>query len=82
MSEDIFNAEKVEELFVKYPKLRTIICAGTVSLKATRDILKIDRYEGYNLYLEMLECGAVYGSGSNMYRASPMLREYLNKESE
>ena len=71
------NVEEVEKMFSRYPKWPTIICAGTLSLKATRDILGIDRYECYNAYLDMLEAGAVYGSGSNMYRASPALKEYM-----
>lgn len=71
------NIELVERMFTKYPKLSTIICAGTVSLKATREILCIDRYECYQLYLDLLEAGAIYGSGSNCYRATPKLKEYM-----
>lgn len=71
------NIELVERMFAKYPKLSTIICAGTVSLKATREILCIDRYECYQLYLDLLEAGAIYGSGSNCYRATPKLKEYM-----
>lgn len=72
------DVEKVERMFDRYPKWPNFICAGTVSLKATRDLLGIDRYECYNAYLDMIEAGAVYGSGSNMYRASPALREYMS----
>ena len=68
----------VERMFSRYPKLDTIICAGTVSLKATREILCIDRYECYQMYLDMLEAGAIYGSGSNCYRATTALKEYMN----
>ena len=68
----------VERMFTRYPKLETIICAGTVSLKATREILGIDRYECYQMYLDMLEAGAIYGSGSNCYRATTALKEYMN----
>lgn len=71
------NIELVERMFTKYPKLSTIICAGTVSLKATREILCIDRYECYQMYLDLLEAGAIYGSGSNCYRATPQLKEYM-----
>lgn len=80
MNKDIqanLNVELVEKEFERYPKLRTIICAGTVSLKATRDILCIDRYECYQMYLDLLEAGAIYGSGSNCYRATPALKEYM-----
>lgn len=80
MNKDIqanLNVELVEKEFDRYPKLRTIICAGTVSLKATREILCIDRYECYQMYLDLLEAGAIYGSGSNCYRATPALKEYM-----
>lgn len=70
----------VERMFTRYPKLETIICAGTVSLKATREILSIDRYECYQLYLDLLEAGAIYGSGSNCYRATPMLKDYMRQK--
>lgn len=71
------NIDVVEKMFDKYPKLATIICAGTVSLKATREILGIERYVCYQLYLDLLEAGAIYGSGSNCYRATPSLKEYM-----
>ena len=71
------NIELVERMFTKYPKLSTTICAGTVSLKATREILCIDRYECSQMYLDLLEAGAIYGSGSNCYRATPALKEYM-----
>ena len=71
------KVEVVEKMFGHYPKLSTIICAGTVSLKATREILGIDRYECYQMYLELLEAGAIYGSGSNCYRATPELKDYM-----
>ena len=71
------NRETVEKMFDRYPKLSTIICAGTVSLKATREILGIERYECYQLYLDLLEAGAIYGSGSNCYRATPSLKDYM-----
>lgn len=76
------DVECVEKMFVKYPKLENIICAGTVSLKATRELLCIDRYECYNMYLNLLEAGAIYGSGSNCYRATPKLKEYMYMRKE
>ena len=69
----------VERMFSRYPKLDTIICAGTVSLKATREILGIDRYECYQMYLDLLEAGAIYGSGSNCYRATAQLKDYMRQ---
>ena len=72
----------VERMFNEYPKLETIICAGTVSLKATREILGIDRYECYQLYLDLLEGGAIYGSGSNCYRATSQLKDFVRERME
>lgn len=70
----------VDKMFNRYPKLKTIICAGTVSLKATREILCIDRYECYQMYLDLLEAGAIYGSGSNCYRATSALKDYMRSK--
>lgn len=72
-----FDSEKVAQLLQMYPRLELIICAGTISLKATREILNIDRYLCYNLYLDLLEAGAIYSAGSSLYRATPEMRAYM-----
>ena len=82
MSNDIQRAMDValvERMFSRYSKLDPIICAGTVSLQANRELLCIDRYECYQMYLDLLEAGAIYGSGSNCYRATPQLKEYMRQ---
>lgn len=71
------NKDIVIKTFEQYKELEKIICAGTVSLKATRELLGIDRYECYQMYLDLLSAGAIYGSGSNCYRATPELKEYV-----
>ena len=67
----------VEKWFNRYPKLEAFICAGTVSLKMSRDLLLIDRYEMYDIYLELVEANAVYPSGSNCFRASAELKQFV-----
>lgn len=65
--------------FEKYPKLEDFIAAGTISLKAAREILEVDRYFMFDIYKELLACGAVKGCGSNSFRATPELRDFLQQ---
>ena len=74
-----FDAGVVVKWFTKYPKLETFIGAGTISLKAAREILEVDRYFMYDMYLEMLQAGAVTSSGSNGFRATKPLLEFLRE---
>lgn len=71
------NENVVTKILDTYPKLETLCCAGTVSRKATREIIGIDRYEMNAIYYDLLEAEAVYGSGSNCFRATPALREFV-----
>ena len=71
------NKQVVDKWLSRYPKLEVFIGSGTVSLKAAREILCIDRYEMYDIYLELLEAQAIYGSGSNQFRATKELKAYL-----
>lgn len=71
------NKEVVIKWFDKYPKLETFIGAGTISLKMSREILEVDRYFMYDMFLDLLTAGAVTASGSNAYRASKELQEFL-----
>ena len=52
------NKAVAEKWLTRYPKLENFIAAGTISLKAAREILDVDRYFMYDVYKEMLE--AVY----------------------
>lgn len=63
--------------FNKYPELETFIGAGTISLKAARMILDVDRLFMYDIYLELLQAGAITSCGANTFRATPELRNYL-----
>lgn len=65
--------------FEKYPKLEAFICAGTISLKAARTILDVDKDYMYTLYLELLQAGAVVGCGSTTFRATPELKKYIDR---
>lgn len=71
------NKQTVDKWLNRYPKLEVFICSGTVSLKMAREILLIDRYEMYDIFLELVEAQAVYGSGSNCMRATKELKDYI-----
>ena len=72
----------VEKWFEKYPKLETFIGAGTISLKMSREILEVDRYFMYDMYLELVTAGAVTSSGSNAFRATKELQALLKERRE
>lgn len=74
-----FDEEVVLKWFNKYPKLETFIGAGTISLKMAREILDVDRYFMYNMYLELVQAGAVTSSGSNGFRATKPLLAFLRE---
>lgn len=71
--------EVVVKWFEKYPKLETFIGAGTISLKMSRDILGIDRYYMYDIFLELVQAGAVLGCGSSCFRATRELQAFLKE---
>lgn len=75
-----FNQIGVEAAFRAYPKLQTFVTAGTISLKAARTILGIDKDEMYDLYLELIQDGAVVGVGYNCFRASDALKDWMVSE--
>lgn len=66
----------------KYPKLEMFIAAGTISLKMAREIIDVDRYFMYDIYKELVVAGAITPSGSNGWRATKELREYLEERKE
>lgn len=72
----------VNKWFDAYPKLETFIGAGTISLKMAREILGVDRYFMYDIYLDLVIAGAVTSCGNNAWRATPELREYLKERRE
>ena len=71
------NKQVVDLWFSRYPNLEIIIGAGTISLKTAREIIGVDRYEMKEIYNELLLAGAIYGSGSNQFRATQELKDYL-----
>lgn len=72
----------VDKWLKTFPKLETFITAGTISLKMAREILGIDRYYMYDIYLELIVAGAVVGCGSNSFRASTDLKHYILERRE
>lgn len=73
------NKKVVNKWFERYPKLETFIGAGTISLKMARKILDVDRYFMFDMFCELVEAGAVYKSGSNNFRATKDLQQYLDE---
>lgn len=76
------NIEVVLKWFDKYPKLEYFIGAGNISLKMAREILGVDRYFMYDLFLELVTAGAVVSCGSNAFRATKDMLEFLKKRRE
>ena len=73
------DKDVVVKWFEKFPKLETIIGAGTISLKMAREIIGVDRWFMYDLYCELIQAGAVTASGSNGLRATQQLQEFLKE---
>ena len=76
------NMVVVLKWFEKYPKLETFIGAGTISLKMAREILDVDRYFMYDMFLELVQAGAVTASGGSGFRATKALQALLKERRE
>lgn len=76
------DKQVVDKWLTKYPKLETFIAAGTISLKMAREIIDVDRYFMYDIYKELVVAGAITPSGSNGWRATAELKEYLKERGE
>ena len=76
------DKDVVVKWFEKFPKLETIIGAGTISLKMAREILDVDRYFMYDMFKEFITAGAVTASGTNSWRATKELKDYLKQRRE
>lgn len=76
------DIKTVEKWLGKYPKLENFMDAGTISLKMAREILGVDRYFMYDMFKEFLTAGAVTASGTNSWRATQELKDYLKQRRE
>lgn len=76
------DIQVVEKWLAKYPKLENFMDAGTISLKMAREILDVDRYFMYDMFKEFITAGAVTASGTNSWRATKELKEYLKDRRE
>lgn len=76
------DIQVVEKWLAKYPKLENFMDAGTISLKMAREILDVDRYFMYGMFKEFITAGAVTASGTNSWRATKELKEYLKDRRE
>lgn len=72
----------VEKWLSRYPKLENFMDAGTISLKMAREILDVDRYFMYDMFKEFITAGAVTASGTNSWRATTELKDYLKQRRE
>ena len=72
----------VEKWLDRYPKLENFMDAGTISLKMAREILDVDRYFMYDMFKEFITAGAVTASGTNSWRATKALKDYLKQRRE
>lgn len=73
------NKQTVEKWLDKYPDMETFIGAGTISLKMAREILGVDRYFMYDIFLELVTAGAVAPVGANTFRATQELQALLKE---
>ena len=79
MDDLTLDTKVVLKWFEKYPKLETFIGAGTISLKMAREILGVDRYFMYDIFLELVQAGAVTASGCNGFRATKPMQAFLRE---
>lgn len=74
--------DTVNKWLQKYPDLEKFMDAGTISLKMAREILDVDRYFMYDMFKELVVAGAVTASGTNSWRATKALKDYLKQRRE
>ncbi len=75
----MLDTKVIDKWFARYPKLVYFMDAGTISLKMAREILEVDRYFMHDMFKEFLVAGAVTASGSNSWRATKELKDYLKE---
>lgn len=73
------DKETVSYVVDKYPKLLNFADSGTVSLKAARTILGIDKWLMYEIFVDLLGAGAVNQAGAASWRATADFRSWLTK---
>lgn len=76
------DIQVVEKWLARYPKLENFMDAGTISLKMAREILGVDRWFMYDMFKELLQAGAVTASGTNAWRATKELKDFLKQRRE
>lgn len=74
-----FNQEVVLKWFRRYPQFETFVGAGVISLKLAREILDVDRYFMYDIYCELIQAGAIVPAGTNGFRATKSMQEFLRE---
>lgn len=69
MADELFDREKVEAIFNKYPQLEIVLSGGMVSRKLCRELLDIDKWLMDEIYKELILAGAIKGTSSSSFRA-------------
>lgn len=72
----------VEKWLEKYPTMENFMDAGTISLKMAREIIGVDRWFMYDIFKELLVAQAVTACGSNSWRATKELKDFLKQRRE
>lgn len=75
----MLNAETVDRLVDKYPKLEISLLAGVVSMKMIRELIDVDRWLMQDIYKELVMAGAVEGVSSSCFRATKECRAHLQE---
>lgn len=73
------DREKLEKVLERYPLLATLLLAGVLSFKMTRELLDIDRWLMQDVYKELILAEAVVGTSSSCFKATASCLLYLQE---
>ncbi len=73
------DRERLEKVLERYPLLATLLLAGVLSFKMTRELLDIDRWLMQDVYKELILAEAVVGTSSSCFKATPSCILYLQE---
>lgn len=73
------DKQRFEAVLDKYPLFATLLLAGVLSQKMVRELLDIDRWLMQDVYKELVLAGAVAGTSSSCFKATPECIAYLHE---
>ena len=73
------DRERLERVLERYPLLATLLLAGVLSFKMTRELLDIDRWLMQDVYKELILAEAVVGTSSSCFKATSSCILYLQE---